>query len=51
MTEPHQQNIAVAILMILMHEAAAVPLHAVPEMQLEFLQVQTAITHQILAVQ
>ena len=51
MTEPGQQAITPELLRTLMQEAAAVPLHAVREMQQEFIQAQAAMTQQSLAVQ
>ena len=51
MTDPGQQALTHALLRTLMHEAAAVPLHAVREMQQEFIQSQAAMTQQSLAVQ
>ena len=51
MTEPGQQALTPALLRTLMQEAAAVPLHAVREMQQEFIQAQAAVTQQSLAVQ
>ena len=50
MTEPVQQALSTALLRTLMQEAAAVPLHAVREMQEEFIQAQAAMTQQSLAV-
>ena len=48
-TEP--QNLSVDFLRTLMQEAAAVPLHAVREMQQEFIQAHAAMTQQSIAVQ
>ena len=51
MTKPGQQALTPALLRTLMEESAAVPLHAVREMQHEFIQAQAAMTQQSLAVQ